>query len=132
MSTLRLALLTLAVLAGAWFVVGLRQAHETDQLSALLSHGISTPAQDARAKSLANAAAFLYPGQDIPILRARVAFAAGHTPQAERILRAVTRREPQNLSAWALLAAYDLNNAHHAGVAAAEAHFAQLDPVDAG
>jgi hypothetical protein len=124
-----------ALLVSAWFAVSARQAHETDRVRAALQQG--RPALRQQGTALGEAlttAAFLYPGQDVNILRARLLFAEGRALPAARILHAVTRREPQNLAAWIQLAGVSLGlpQSERGGLAETQTQFKKLDPVDAG
>jgi hypothetical protein len=124
------ALAVTAVVIGAWFVIGARQAHEIDQATKIIakSYG-AAPAERARAASLLSSAAFLYPGQDVPILKARLAISDKNLPRAQSILRGVTRAEPLNLQGWIWLTGALLPSPKQAK--AAGAHIVQLDPADA-
>jgi hypothetical protein len=124
------ALAVAAVVVAAWFLIGLRQAHEVDQATNIIAQGYGTsPAQRAQAASLLSSASFLYPGQDVPILKARLAIQDKNLAVAQRILGGVTRTEPLNLQGWIWLTGSLLANPKASHVAAA--HIVKLDPIDA-
>ena len=101
----RAAILGLAVVACAWFAVGIRQAHDIDQATSIITGAkLPTPAQAEHAQSLLNSADWLYPGTEVDILKGRVAIEKGQRPLAERIERSVTQTEPMNLNGWVWLA----------------------------
>jgi predicted Zn-dependent protease len=99
------AVLVLALLACAWFVLGIRQAHELASAASIVSQQRPPTAAQARtAGSQLRSAAELNPDLEVDVLRGRLALARGNPPAARRILESVTRREPQNLEAWLWLA----------------------------
>jgi predicted Zn-dependent protease len=101
----RVGLAVVAVAAVAWFALGVRQAHDTDRATAMVTASAPLSPRDARrAQSLLDAAAVLNPDLTIDILRGELAVDQHHDVQAERILESVTKREPLNLQAWAQLA----------------------------
>jgi predicted Zn-dependent protease len=125
---LRPALLLAAVLACVWFVIGVRQAHEVDAASNVITAGQQSPSQLRGAASQLHAAAFLNPDRAVDILRGRVAIEQRRLAQARRILGAVVRAEPQNLEGWIWFTGANL------GLPAAERgsrRIAALDPLDA-
>jgi predicted Zn-dependent protease len=126
---LRLILACLALLTCAWFVLGARQAHDiAAAANAVTVHRSS--AGLAHVRSLLDSAAFLYPGQEVQILRGRLAIVQGHSARAQRILATVVRAEPKNLEGWIWLTGAALGNPPlaHAGLA----RIYQLDPLVAG
>jgi predicted Zn-dependent protease len=101
----RVALGALSVIACAWFVLGVRQAHEIGAATAIVSQqGPLRPAQVSQARSRLNAAGTLNPDLEVDVLRARLVLDLGDPPGARAILDSVVRREPQNLEAWIWLA----------------------------
>jgi predicted Zn-dependent protease len=101
MRTLRVVLLILAIVACAWYVLAIRQAHDTAAATALLTRGTPLKAAEAaRADGLLRAASELNPDQQVAILRAQVAYDRGDRPRAERLLAPVVRDEPENAVAW--------------------------------
>jgi hypothetical protein len=97
----RVLLLMTAVVACAWFALGIRQAHDIAATTAALSHPV--PAGSASAHSISSwisAAEQLNPDRKPQILRGRLALAQGRLAQARAILLRVTHEEPQNLEPW--------------------------------
>jgi predicted Zn-dependent protease len=95
----------LAVFVCACFAVGIRQAHDVDRATSIMTGAnLPTPAQAQRAQSLLNSAAWLYPGTEVDVLKGRLAIEQGKYAQAERIERRVTESEPLNVQGWAWLA----------------------------
>lgn len=98
-------MIVLAGLACAWFVLGIRQAHEISVASAIVSRpGPLGPADAAHASALLKEAKTLNPDLEVDVLRGRLASAEHHLRQARQILGTVTKREPKNLDAWLWLA----------------------------
>jgi predicted Zn-dependent protease len=94
-----------AILVCAWFAVGVRQAHDVDHATALLSAGSHlTAGNAAQAASLLHSAGQLNPDRQVDLLRAQLADERGDRRAAERILRGVVAAEPMNAGAWVALA----------------------------
>lgn len=120
--------LGVALVACAWYVIGIRQARDTaDATGVIAAHGSAR--QLAHARSLLDSASFLNPDEQVQILRGRLAIEQGHTQQAQRILTSVTRAEPMNLEGWIWLTGAALGNPPLAH--AALAHIYRLDPLAA-
>jgi predicted Zn-dependent protease len=103
----RIVMLVLAVLACAWFVVGIRQAPGVQRATAIVSESESAAIGHARAREALAAldgAATLNPDTEVQILRARIALEQGDPAGARRILASVVRAEPMNLEAWIWMA----------------------------
>ena len=101
----RAGLLGFAVVACAWFALGVHQARDTNRANALIGGPAPLTAQQAqRARSLLSSAATLNPDQTPEILRGQLALQQRQSRRAGRILSSVTRREPLNLHAWSELA----------------------------
>jgi predicted Zn-dependent protease len=101
MRLFRVVLVLLSVVACAWYVLGIRQAHDTAAATALLTRGTPlTAAEAAHADALLRAARELNPDQQVTILRAQLAYDQGDRRRAERLLARVVREEPQNALAW--------------------------------
>lgn len=91
---------SVAAAAAAWFGLLAVQSHATDAATQI-AHGAHLSAAEARhADSLLDTAAILYPGQEVTVLRAKVAFAAGHVARARRLAADAARAEPGNPQAW--------------------------------
>jgi hypothetical protein len=92
-----------AIVVCAWFAVGIRQVHDTNAATAILSGGSLSPGMATRASSLLDGAALLNPDRQIGLLRARLAAESGRRAQAQRLALMVARAEPRNSQAWLLL-----------------------------
>ena len=104
MSLARGAVLAVAVLACAWFVVGIRQAANTTRATTAISSGTDlSAARAARIASWLNAAGWLNPDQQVNVLRGQLALDQNQRAHAELIVERVTRKEPDNLQAWLVL-----------------------------
>jgi hypothetical protein len=102
---LRALLALFAVIACAWFVIGVRQARDVDHATALLSSGPHISSEGAgRVASLLTSAQLLNPDRQVDVLRAQLADERGDRATAERILRRVVAAEPMNAVAWVQLA----------------------------
>jgi predicted Zn-dependent protease len=102
---LRALLALFAIVVCAWFAIGVRQAHDIDHATALLSAGSRISGEDAaHAASLLHGAALLNPDRQVDVLRAQLADERGDRPEAERILRGIVAAEPMNAVAWVALA----------------------------
>lgn len=107
----RIGVLALALVAAAWFAIGVRQARDTSRAASIVSGGAHISASEAhRASDLLSAAAFLNPNRQIDVLRAQVALSRGNEPAARAILKRVVRAEPQYLDAWIWLARASLKD----------------------
>jgi len=96
--------LVVAIVACAWFAVGIRQAHDTDAASAIVSGGHRLDAAAAaRASSLLSGAAVLNPDRQVGLLRAELAAERGRRARAQRLALMVAHAEPRNVQAWLLL-----------------------------
>jgi predicted Zn-dependent protease len=94
-----------ALVVCAWFAIGVRQAHDLNQATAIVDQSNQpTKAQIAHAGSLLNAAAFLNPDSEVKLVRAELELGDSDIAQGRRIVEGVVREEPQNLEAWYLLA----------------------------
>lgn len=132
MRVIRCALAAIAVVAIAWFVVGARQAHLVDAATTLLGDEAGQHATTSRhTESLLSSAAFLSPGTDVTLLRARLAMEQHDWPRAQRLVDNATAAEPDNLAVW--ISSLDLAVAHpsSADVTRTLARVRTLDPMDA-
>jgi predicted Zn-dependent protease len=101
----RVAILAVAVLLAAWFGLGVRQARDVAQATAIVSGSTPLTAAQARhASDLLHAAAFLNPDRQVDVLRARVDLGRGNEPGARAILKRVVSQERSYLEAWIWLA----------------------------
>jgi predicted Zn-dependent protease len=101
----RVAAVGMAAVIAAWFALGIHQAVDTSQATALIT-GPSplSAARAAHARALLSSAATLNPDQTVNVLRGELAMAQNQNAAAQQILVGVTRSEPQNLDAWIQLA----------------------------
>jgi hypothetical protein len=98
-------LVALAVVAAAWFALGVRQARDTARAAAIVSASARPTAAQARhASDLLSAAGFLNPDRLLDVLRARLDLVRGDEPAARAILKRVTHDERFYLDAWVWLA----------------------------
>ena len=129
---LRSALAAIAVVTVAWFVVGARQAHLVGAATQQLDNGAGQHAGTSRhTESLLSSAAFLSPGTDVTLLRARLAMEQHDWTRAKRLVDDATASEPDNLAVW--ISSLDLAVAHpsSADVTRTLARVRTLDPIDA-
>jgi hypothetical protein len=89
-----------AAAAVAWFALLAVEGHATDAAAPFAGRVHLTAAEARHADSLLDTAAILYPGQEVVVLRAKVAFAASDVTRARRLAAAATRAEPGNPEAW--------------------------------
>lgn len=127
---LRIGAAAAALVACAWFVLGAIEAHEVSVATGIVATP-GTPGASAlsHAASELSSAGFLNPDRTVDILEGRVAIKRGQITHAQRILRAVTRAEPENLEAWIWLTGASLGD--HAAAALGASRIAELDPLDA-
>jgi hypothetical protein len=101
---LRVSLIVAALVACAWFALGIRSSHDADRVSALISSAGSIPASQAPADYRAlDDAEVLDPDQSLELLRSEVALHAGQHSYALAIAKRIVAREPQNPNAWLTL-----------------------------
>ena len=101
----RLLIAFLAVVACAWFALGIREGHDADQVTrALAGAGRLDSAQVARLSRLLDHAGTLNPDRNVDVLRAGLENHAGDDAAAVRTLSTVVRAEPQDIDAWQLMA----------------------------
>jgi hypothetical protein len=104
-TALRAGLVALALVACAWFALGVHQGNAVDDASAVIAKPNAGGASAARhAAALLDDAAALNPDRQVDVLRGILARERGDLARAKRILRGVVRREPENLQAWIELA----------------------------
>jgi len=102
----RAAGVLLALVACAWFALGVLEAHDESKVAAIVSLQSSlSAAQAAHADSMLSTAGTLNPDLQIDLLRGQVAALADHQSLAARIFHDVVRQEPMNLQGWVWLAA---------------------------
>jgi uncharacterized protein HemY len=107
MRTVRYGLAAVAVVASVWFAIGARQVHDLNAATTLLNGQAGKSAGASRhTASLLSSAAFLYPGVDVTLLRARLEMERKDYPQAKALVDRSIASEPNNVSVW--LSALDL------------------------
>ena len=101
----RIALAVVALAAAAWLGIQAVGAHASAQLTdiAFAPGKISGPEQQ-HAASLLDQAERLNPDTRPELFRGVLRLRANDVAGAERIFEAVTKKEPENLEAWALIA----------------------------
>ena len=102
---MRVVVLVLAVVAAAWYVLGIRQAQGVNRASSIVSSaGRLDPPRARHASQELRSAAFLNPDRQVAVLRAQLRYDQGDLAGARAILKRVVLSEPDNLQAWILLA----------------------------
>jgi len=123
----RLAAISFAIVACAWFALGTQQARDVSRASAIAeTSGSLSAGQAARANSLLAGASTLNPDRQIDLLRGIVALDRNQGSRARHIFDRLTRQEPSNINAWVLLA--EAGHDDRALLERALAHVALLDP----
>ena len=90
-----------ALVVCAWFALGIRQSHDLNAATAIVSARAPLSAAQARhAAGLLGAAGQLNPGTSVDLARSELALRRGDGAQARAIALSVTRSEPQNIEAW--------------------------------
>ena len=101
----RVAVLVAALVVCAWFVLGIRQAHDLAQATTIVQQKQAlTASQSAHAASLLRSAGALNPDRQVDLVRAELDIRGSDSAAAKRILESVLRAEPDNLLGWDLLA----------------------------
>jgi predicted Zn-dependent protease len=101
----RAACAVVAVLAAAWFVLGIHQAHDLNAATNIANQGSKISRADAqKVTSLVSNARTLNPDRQLDIVRGQALLEAGQPSAAVRILLPVTRDEPRNVQGWVWLA----------------------------
>jgi predicted Zn-dependent protease len=94
----------IAILACAWFALGIRQAHDTNAAQSILAGATSiTPGQASRAQSLIEGAKALNPDKLVTLLQGRLYQLRHETARAARTYEQVTKDEPMNVEGWIAL-----------------------------
>jgi hypothetical protein len=100
----RLVLLTAAIVACAWFALGLRALDDQTSVTAVINGNHTITAAQARSiESTLADARVLNPDEALNILRAQVEFRTGDVPKAAAIVKGIVGREPLNVNAWLVL-----------------------------
>jgi predicted Zn-dependent protease len=94
-----------ALAACAWYALGIRETHETDRATAIVSASTPLSAEQVReASSLLSSAKVLNPDTAPDVLRGQLERDQGRFAQARATLERVIAREPDNAVAWLWLA----------------------------
>ena len=117
----RIAVAAIALVAVAWFALGIHQNADLSAATAIASRPHPTAAAARHANALLDSASSLNPDQTIGITRAQLALAQGDEPRARSILERVVHAEPQNLTAWIGLERASGNDTHAREIAFAHA-----------
>jgi hypothetical protein len=97
----RIAGLVFALAACAWFAISIRQTHDLNAATSLISGSSSiTPGPARRAATLLHDAGQLNPDVTVDLERSQLALHQGDHARARAIALAVTRSEPRNIEAW--------------------------------
>ena len=100
----RVALAAVAVVACAWFALGIRQSRDLERADALVHQsGTPTKGQTSEILRLLHRASLLNPDRNVDLLRAQAEVRAGDAATAERQTKRVVRDEPMNVDAWIVL-----------------------------
>jgi hypothetical protein len=123
----RVCTLIVAIVACAWFALGVRQAVDTSRAETIVSQsGALSAAQSVKAASLLSAARALNPDREVEILRGQLALAENDPVRAKQILENVVRAEPMNIKAWFQLLLASHHDPHTASIALR--HIGLLEP----
>jgi hypothetical protein len=99
------ALALVALVACAWFVIGIRQTHQLTVASAIVSGPQPlSAARAAHAASLLRSAGWLNPDSEVDLARAKLFVDQRRYAAARHVIDGVLADEPQNAAAWLALA----------------------------
>ncbi len=134
----RAALAVTALIVGVWMAVLIHDAHQFDRATNPPPGGLAGLARDLRRPGALQAridplraSTSLNPGSaaDLQIaLFYEIRALPGDFNRGLQIAQSVTRREPQNLTAWVTVYRIERDKRDAAGVQAAFNHVRQLDP----
>jgi hypothetical protein len=125
----RLAIVALALVVGAWLVVSFRDAHRLDGAATAVKSG--TPARLQSALGGIPGARLLYPDRSTPLgFEVTLNVRLGRPAAARAAAESLVRLEPDNAEAWALLSSLT-QQSDPARSAQAFAQVRRLDPYDA-
>lgn len=96
----RLALALVALVACAFFAIGIHQAHDLSGAQGILGGANVTSAQATRARSLLDSAGSLNPDRTVALTRGQLDLRLNDTPAAFAVFRRLVGQEPQNVQAW--------------------------------
>ncbi len=117
-----------ALVVGGWFSLGIRQSHDLNVTTDILSgRAPLSAAQAERAAALLHTAGQLNPDAAVDLARSELALRRGDGAQARAIALSVARSEPENIDAWL---AYGTASAHDPrAFALALRHLEELAPT---
>lgn len=116
-----------ALVVGAWFALGVRQSHDLNIATGIVSApGRLSPAQARRAAALLDRAGQLNPDTSVGLARSQLALRLGNATLARALAREVTRSEPENIQAWLTYASASAHDPR--GFALALRHLDRLAP----
>ncbi len=116
----RIAAAVIALVACAWFTLAVVQTRNLNRATSILQNSSHLQRDDPHVLALLHTAGVLNPDSMVELLRGLVAENRGNAGKARAIFRDVTRREPQNVTAWSAAA--------RVGDIAALKHIAELEP----
>ena len=126
----RSTLAVIALVAIAWFALGVRQARDTAQATSLLVRFTPlTAAQLNHAANLVNDAAFLNPDQQVNLMRGWLQLQPHHRAAAELIFAHEVLLHPQDINGWDWLF-QAANGIDPATAQRAQAQMLALEPPD--
>ena len=128
MTVARIAAAALALVIGAFFGLGIVQAHNLSAAQSVLDSASNvTPARAAAARSHLDTAATLNPDRTVAFTRGQLDLRLGDAVAAERVFTKLVQAEPHNAQAW-----FELSVSLYGkpGLGTAVAKVAQLDPQD--
>ena len=96
----RISLAVVALVACAWFALGIRQAHDLGHAVSIVTSASVSPGQAAHAESLLNAAGALNPDVEVKLVRAELALRQGDARRAVALAAQAAKDEPQNVLTW--------------------------------
>jgi hypothetical protein len=100
----RIAIAVVALVACAWFALGVRQAHDQARATSLINQpGTPSASETRQILQLLDRAATLNPDRSIDLLRAQAEVRHGEGQIALRQMLGVVRDEPLNVDAWIVL-----------------------------
>jgi hypothetical protein len=101
MTVARIVATAVALVAGAFFALGIVQAHNLSAAQSVVDNASNvTPALAARARSDLNTAAALNPDRTVNLIRGQLDLRLGDTGTARRVFNHLVAAEPTNVKAW--------------------------------
>ena len=122
----RISLAVVALVACAWFALGIRQAHDLGHAVSIVTSASVSPGQAAHAESLLNAAGALNPDVEVKLVRAELALRQGDARRAVALAAQAAKDEPQNVLTWDEVA--KLSSGNLSALLVAFKHIRELSP----